>query len=231
MAGFSQSRFAAWLQNLVAKRREESGLYREVAAQLPRLDSGRLLDIGTGSGLMLKEVHDIMPEVELFGLDMSAAAIRVARRNLAGMEVDLRVGSIEHAPYDDGFFDLAMCQSSMSYWQNPVACFDEIHRVLKPGGCAVLFEPQKGVDVDAAVATIRANLADKSALRRWAAGALNSFALRRGRRIGLRLYSVEELEALAQRSRFGADHSVEPTTLQNVPIFVRISLFKPSPSG
>lgn len=230
MASFSQSRIAAWLQNLVAQRREESGLYREVAAQLPRLDSGRLLDIGTGSGLMLRDVHDIMPRVALYGLDLWAHAIDVARRNLAGMEADLRVGSIERAPYDDGFFDVVTCQSSMSYWRNPVACFDEIYRILKPGGCAVLFEPQKDIDVDAAVATIRANLADKSALRRWAAGAMNSFALRRGRRIGLHLYSVEELETLAQRSRFGASHSVEPTTMQNLPIFVRIRLFKPSAS-
>jgi ubiquinone/menaquinone biosynthesis C-methylase UbiE len=227
MASFSQSRFSAWLENLVAQRREESGLYREVAEKLPRLDSGRLLDIGTGSGLMLKDVHDISPDLELFGLDLSPHVIHVAHRNLDGLEVDLRVGSIEHAPYDDGFFDVATCQSSMSYWQNPVACFDEIYRILKPGGRAVLFEPQKDIDVDAAVATIRKNLAGKSPLRRWAAAALNSFALRRGRRVGLHLYSVAELDALAQRSRFGANHSVEPTTLQNVPIFVRISLFKP----
>jgi ubiquinone/menaquinone biosynthesis C-methylase UbiE len=227
MAGFSQSRFAAWTQNLVARRREESGLYRDYAAQLPRLDSGRLLDIGTGSGLMLKDVHDIMPQVELFGLDLSANSIRVARRNLAGMSVDLRVGSIEHAPYDDGLFDVATCQSSMSYWQNPVACFDEIYRILKPGGRAVLFEPQKDIDVDVAVATIRAQLADASPLRRWAAGALNSFALRRGQRVGLRLYSVQELQALAQRSRFDANYSVEPATIQNLAIFVRISLLKP----
>jgi methylase of polypeptide subunit release factors len=95
MASLSQSRQAAWLQNLVSQRREESGLYREVAEQLPHLDSGRVLDIGTGSGLMLRVGGDIMPHVELFGLDLSAAAIRMACRNLVGMEVDLRVGSLE----------------------------------------------------------------------------------------------------------------------------------------
>lgn len=230
MSGFSQSRIAAWLQNLVARRREESGLYREVVEQLPHLDGGRLLDIGTGSGLMLKDIHDIMPRVALFGLDLSAHAIRVARRNLASMDVDLRVGSIEQAPYEDGFFDVVTCQSSMSYWQNPVACFDEIYRILKAGGRAVLFEPQKDIDVDAALATLRANMADKSPLRRWAAVTLNSYGLRRGRQVGLRLYSVGELQALAQRSRFGANHSVEPTTLQNLPIFVRICLSKPAAS-
>lgn len=215
------------MQDMVSQRREEVGLYKEIAEKLPLPDNGRLLDVGTGSGLQLKAVHDVRPNLELFGLDISGAAIRVAQRNLTGMEVDLRVGSIEHTVYDDDFFDIVTCNASMSYWKNPVACFDEIYRILKPGGSASLFEPQKDIDIDQVVETINANLADKSRLRRFMAVSLNKFGLRWGRTLGLKIYSVQELEEMANRSQFGANHSIARITLQNLPIFVRITLIKP----
>jgi ubiquinone/menaquinone biosynthesis C-methylase UbiE len=231
VSGFSQSRFAARLQNVVSRRREESGLYREIAGRLPLADGGRLLDVGTGSGLQLRVVHDLAPAVALYGLDLSGEAIRVARENLEGMEADLRVGSIERTPYEDGFFDVVTCSSSMSYWADPVACFDEIYRILKPGGCARLFEPQKEIDLREALAAIDASMAGKSWLRRLAARGLNYFGLRWGRTVGLTLYSTDELAEMARRSRFGGDHSVERIALQNVPIFAQITLRKPGGPG
>lgn len=226
MSRFSQSRFAARLQNVVSRRREESGLYREIAERLPLAGGDRLLDVGTGSGLQLRVVHDLEPGMALYGLDLSGEAIRVARENLQGLEVDLRVGSIEQTSYEDGFFDVVTCSSSMSYWANPVACFDEIYRILKPGGCARLFEPHREIDLAQALAAIDANLAGKSWLRRLAARGLNYYGLRWGRTAGLTLYSTGELEEIARHSRFGADHTVERIALQNVPIFAQITLLR-----
>ncbi len=226
MSSFSRSRFAAALQYLVSERREESGLYAEIAQSLPQIEIGRILDIGTGSGHQLRVIHEIYPALELFGLDISKASIRIAQRTLEGIEVDLRVGSIESTTYENDFFDIATCNASMSYWENPGVCFDEIFRILKPGGSAALFEPQKEIDINEVVRIIKANLADKSWLRRFAATSLNKFGLRWGRTVGMKLYSVIELEAIARQSRFGSNFSVERTTLQNIPIFVRINLYK-----
>jgi ubiquinone/menaquinone biosynthesis C-methylase UbiE len=228
MPDLVQSRLAARLQHMVSKRREEVGLYGEIADQLSLPDHGRVLDVGTGSGLQLRVVHQQRPDLKLFGLDASAASIAVAQRNLKGIEVDLRVGGIEQAPYDDGTFDVVTCNASMSYWQNPIRCFNEIERILKPGGTAVLFEPQRDIDMDEVLATIRANLADQSPLRRFLAVSLNEFGLRWGRVLGLRLRSVEELSELAHASAFGHNVSIERVTLQNLPIFARITLRKPA---
>lgn len=227
MPSFSTSRIAAKLQDIVSKRREEVGLYREIAEKLPLIDAGRLLDVGTGSGLQLKAIHDVRPNLELFGLDMSVAAIRVARKNLAGMEVDLREGSIEQTTYDDDFFDIVTCNASMSYWTNPTACFNEIYRILMPGGSAMLFEPQRDIDTDEVVKIINANLADKRRFRRFAAVSVNKFGLRWGHKLGLKVYSVDELEQIAIQSRFARCHSIERTSLQNLPFFVRITLARP----
>jgi hypothetical protein len=98
---------------------------------------------------------------------------------------------------------------------------------LKPGGVAVLFDPQKDVDINEVVETIKVNLAQESNLRRFVAANLNKFALRYGRKLGLKLYSLDELDELADRSGFGSDHSIKRVTLQNLPIFARITLEKP----
>ncbi|MGD8814240.1 MAG: class I SAM-dependent methyltransferase [Anaerolineales bacterium] len=201
-------------------------MYSQIAEQLPLATADCLLDVGTGSGLQLKVIHAIRPEMRLFGLDVSEASIRVARRLLVGVEVDLRVGNIENTSYPSNTFDIVTCHSSMSYWKNPILCLNEIHRILKPGGEAILFEPQKDLDIEKVAETIANNLADKSALRKWAAVNLNVFGLRWGRKFGLKLYSDVEFKEMAAQSAFGSECAVTRTMLLNLPIFVRIQLRK-----
>lgn len=177
MAKFAQSNLAAGLQRIVSERRMDAGLYREIAEQLPLSKAERVLDVGTGTGLQLKVIHEIAPQVALYGLDLSEAAIQAAVRALADLEVDLRAGSISDTAYPDDYFDIVTCNASMSYWDKPVDCFNEIYRILKPGGQVILFEPQKDFDLDEVVNTIRENMAEKSWLRRWGAVQLNKFGL------------------------------------------------------
>jgi ubiquinone/menaquinone biosynthesis C-methylase UbiE len=226
MATFSQSRIAAFLQEIISKRREEVGLYEEVVDLLRLPPSGRLLEVGCGSGRQLKVVQKRQPTLALFGLDLSEAVIHRAERTLESLDVDLQVGSIEDTDYEDRFFDLVTCFSSMSYWENLVSCFDEIYRILKPGGTTQLIEPQKDVDIDAVVETIKANLADANPLRRVLAANFNKFALKWGRSVGLNLYSAHEIEQIARRSRFAGTDEIKRVSVQNLPIFMGIFLVK-----
>ncbi len=228
MPEFSESKFAAWLQKVVSYRRQESGLYREIAGYLPLERPVRVLDIGTGTGLQLRAIHDRQPEAELFGLDLSAPSIEAARIALEGLDVNLKIGTIAEAPFEDDFFEVVTCNASMSYWKNPGGCFNEIFRILKPGGEALLFEPHQDIDVDAALAQIRENMRDKGALRRWGAVQLNKFGLQRGNRIGMKLYTCQELIDLGRSSSFGENCSVEKISLLNIPIFLCIHLWKPT---
>ena len=227
MSKFTRSRIAASLQELVAKRREEVGLFAEVLDLIDPPSYGRLLEVGCGSGRQLKVLHERKPTLELYGLDLSGAAIRNASQNLGGIQVDLREGSIEKTNYEDDFFEMVTCFSSMSYWKNLIACFDEIHRILKSGGVARLVEPQQDLELEEVVETIKANLADESPLRRYFAVSLNKFGLRYGRRIGLKLYSSNEILDIAGKSRFGEAVEIKRVSLQNLPIFMLISLWKP----
>jgi ubiquinone/menaquinone biosynthesis C-methylase UbiE len=227
MTGFSESKFAAWLQKIVSYRRQESGLYREIASYLPLEIPGRVLDIGTGTGLQLRAIHDRQPKASLYGLDLSPPAIKAAQSALKDLKVDLRVGDIAAAPFENDFFQVVTCNASMSYWENPRDCFNEIYRILRPGGEALLFEPHQEIDIAAALKQIRKNMRDKGPLRRWGAVQLNKFGLQRGSRIGMKLYTRQELIDLAQSSNFGDSSSVEETSLLDIPIFLCIHLVKP----
>jgi len=227
MGRFAKSRMAARLQMVVSERRLESGLYAEIAALLPIKDHISLLDVGTGTGLMLHAVHAINPSVELHGLDISSEAIRLAKTQLVGIPVNLHGGSIEKTQFSEGQFDIVTCNASMSYWENPVVCFNEIYRILRPGGSAVLIEPYAEIDVDKALDTIRENMRGKSTLRRWMAIKLNKLGLQKGNRLGMNLYHMDEVEDLIRQSVFSGFGDVSETSLQRLPIFMKISLRKP----
>lgn len=226
MGRFAKSRMAARLQMVVSERRLESGLYAEIASLLPLKDNIRLLDVGTGTGLMLKTVHAINPKIKLYGLDISLEAIKVAKEKLMNLPVDLRSGSIEKTDFTENYFDIVTCNASMSYWENPVNCFNEIYRILKPGGQAVLIEPHAEIDVDHALDMIRENVADKSPLRRWMAVMLNKLGLKSGNRFGMKLYRIKEVESLISQSAFTGNGDVSEVILQRLPIFMKISLSK-----
>lgn len=227
MPRFSQSKFAAWLQNIVSHRREESGLYSEIAGYLPLEGAERVLDIGTGTGLQLRVIHHLQPSIGLFGIDLSAPAIDAAKKAIGVLKPDLRVGSIEKTTYPDDYFDVVTCNSSMSYWDNPLICFNEIYRILKPGGAVKLFEPHQDIDLEGALDQIRKQMTDKSLIRRWGAVQLNKYALKRGSKIGLNLYARDDLLELTRASSFGENSSVDQVSLLDIPIFVCIHLWKP----
>ncbi len=107
-----------------------------------------------------------MPHLALYGLDLSETAIQDAAKALVGLEVDLRAGSISATTYQDDFFDIVTCNASMFYWENPADCFNEIYRILIPGGQVMLFELQKDFDLEKALDKIRKNMVEKGWLRR-----------------------------------------------------------------
>ncbi len=226
MSEFATSRFAAWLQAIVSRRREASGLYTEIAGRIPLEGAERVLDIGTGTGLQLRVIHQLEPGIELHGLDLSPAAIEAAKAALGELKVSLKAGSIESTDYPDDYFDLVTCNASLSYWKNLRRCLNEVHRVLKPGGEAHFFEPHAEIDIQAALEQIRTNMADQNPLRRWGAVQLNKFGLKRGSRLGMKLYRKEELQEIIRSTSFQEAVKVEETALLNIPIFLWIHLQK-----
>jgi SAM-dependent methyltransferase len=115
-------------------------LARSFAAIVKEWDliRGRALDLGCGTGFMALELAKAFPEFEFVGLDLSEAAVRAARVQVADSEVAARVsfeqGDAEQMPFDDGSFDLVVSTNTLHLLDNPISMFDEVHRVLSPSG-------------------------------------------------------------------------------------------------
>lgn len=71
-------------------------------------NSERVLDIGCGTGILLKLLKDGNQNYELHGIDVSPKMIDVSKKKLGG-RINLVVGSSENLPYENCYFDVVSC--------------------------------------------------------------------------------------------------------------------------
>lgn len=92
--------------------------------------STRLLDVGCGSGLVLRLAADRGANVT--GLDASRGLLDHAQRRVPG--APLVQGELEELPFEDGSFDVVTGFNSFQYATRPTVALAEAARVLAPGG-------------------------------------------------------------------------------------------------
>ena len=108
-----------------------------------------VLEVGFGPGVVIQRLSRLAAAGHVAGIDQSREMVEQARaRNATAIRngrVDLRHGSVESLPFDDGSFDKALAINSMQIWPDAVAGLREIRRVMKPGGRIALgFTPYSG---------------------------------------------------------------------------------------
>lgn len=107
-------------------------LASEVAAFIDLDDVNSVLDIATGTGLLLRSLPR---PLQLAGVDISQEMVRVASSHLPSARVQRADG--RQLPFAAASFDLVTCVSALPYLDVPVA-IAEWRRVLKPAGRIVL---------------------------------------------------------------------------------------------
>ena len=105
--------------------------------------SGRVLDIGTGSGRLAIELAKAKGcDFRISALDISANMLTKARENArrAGIEerIEFVLGTASELPFTDRSFDLIMSYASLHHWFYPVTVFNEAQRVVKENGSIVI---------------------------------------------------------------------------------------------
>ncbi len=185
---------ARWYAHLTRARRDHRQTAQAIAALLPA--GGTVLEVAPGPGYMAVELARL-GAYSITGLDISHAFVRIAANNArrAGVTIDFRHGDVAHMPFPAAAFDFVTCTAAFKNFHDPVAALDEIHRVLRLGGRASIFDMRKDAPRDAIDQEVRhMQLSPPSAfITRWIF------------RLGLlhAAYSREALEAVVGRSRFG----------------------------
>jgi ubiquinone/menaquinone biosynthesis C-methylase UbiE len=97
----------------------------------------RILDVGCGTGLLLRRVARMFPEAALAGVDVSAgmlAAAAAGGRDTGPAPVRLVQAQAEWLPFADAAFDVVLATMAVRHWGDQAAGLAEIARVLAPGG-------------------------------------------------------------------------------------------------
>jgi ubiquinone/menaquinone biosynthesis C-methylase UbiE len=154
-----------------------------------------VLEVAPGPGYLAIELAKRGYNVT--ALDISRSFVRIARRNArdAGVAVDVRHGNAAEMPFADGSFDFIVCVAAFKNFSDPIGALNEMHRVLKPGGQATVFDLRKDAareDIEAEVRRMQLS-AMNAQLTRWA---FNLMLLRRA-------YTSGQLQQMAKHTRFG----------------------------
>jgi ubiquinone/menaquinone biosynthesis C-methylase UbiE len=110
---------------------------RETLRRMPMTPGARVLDVGCGTGELLRRLRAKYPEAQLAGLDPVPEMLAVAGDKLSGRE-DLRVGYADALPWSAGSFDLVVSCNMFHYITHPIEALREMARVGRPGGAIVL---------------------------------------------------------------------------------------------
>jgi len=97
-----------------------------------------LLEIGCGAGIDL--VRFARGGAKVTGIDLSKTAIDLACKNFeqSAQNADLRVMNGECMQFADNTFDVVYAHGVLQYTADSAKMIDEIHRVLRPGGEAIM---------------------------------------------------------------------------------------------
>jgi SAM-dependent methyltransferase len=107
----------------------------------------RVLEIGFGPGLAIRECSRIAQHGYVCGIDHSEVMLRQARRRNAGGisrgVVDLRLGSVDALPAFDAPFDKILAVNAMLFWNQHDVRLEKLRHLLSPGGTiAVAHQPR-----------------------------------------------------------------------------------------
>ncbi len=135
----------------------------ELTGELRLRPGSTLLDLACGRGayglLVAKQAGTL-----LIGVDFSAQALSEAREQATRMGVtraSFRVGELTATGLPDASVEAVLCTDAIQFPDEPAAGYEEIRRVLKPGGRVALtcWEPLDRADERLSARLRRANLA------------------------------------------------------------------------
>lgn len=123
---------AHWMQRMVFEPIQKT-LLELAAEQVSR--PGSILDVGCGTGKLLRATSARFPEARLEGVDAAPHMVETAIHLLPpGSSIHVREATAEALPFPDRQFDLVFSTMTFHHWADQAKGVSEVARVLTPGG-------------------------------------------------------------------------------------------------
>jgi ubiquinone/menaquinone biosynthesis C-methylase UbiE len=132
-------------EEFAAYMKKFNDLYAYLAFVVQRHSSSSypfILDLGTGPGLLSVEIFRKIPQATIIGIDPSIKMLQLAKGNVKNVDFQTFepvIGVSENIPLKKNSVDVIVSRFSLPYWTEPNKSFQEMMRILKPGG-KVVFE-------------------------------------------------------------------------------------------
>jgi ubiquinone/menaquinone biosynthesis C-methylase UbiE len=179
---------ARWYDRSTRKDMER---FRALAARLRTVlpQGGDMLEVAPGPGFVAIEMAKV-GAYRVTGLDVSRTMVELARGNAAeaGVDVAFRQGNVSAMPFADNSFDLLACSAAFKNFSEPHRALEEMYRVLRPGGTAVILDLRRDVPMSEIGKYFRA--LGLSTINRWITLATFRFMLLK------RAYTPAQFEAM-----------------------------------
>ncbi len=112
--------------------------WRKRVIELARLTPhASLLDLGTGTGDLVREALSAFPQARVVGADFTLEMMRVGRRSEA---LDFAAADALQLPFPDSSFDAVVSGFLMRNVIDVQKALEEQYRILKPGGRIVILD-------------------------------------------------------------------------------------------
>ncbi len=185
---------ATWYAKITRKDLGEfERLAQKLAKDLP--GNARVLEIAPGPGYLSVALAKLGP-FKIAGLDISQSFVQMASQYARREGVVARFihGSASDIPLEDGLFDLIVCRAAFKNFSEPLKALNEMHRVLKPGGKAIIIDLRKDASWDEITAYVDG----------LQTGAANSWLMKLTFKHMLlkRAYTIGQMASLAHDSDF-----------------------------
>jgi ubiquinone/menaquinone biosynthesis C-methylase UbiE len=179
------------------RRNDLEDFRREARVAAEHLPSGcSVLEVAPGPGFFAIELAKL-GDFKVTGLDISRSFVEIATKNArdAGVIVDFQLGNASAMPFAGESFDFVYCAAAFKNFSEPKKALDEMHRVLRPGGEAVVVDLRKDVSLDEIDKYVKQS--GRSRIDRWLTNVVFRFVLVK------RAYTIDQFRRMAQESRFG----------------------------
>lgn len=170
---------------------------REAESVANRLSpEASILEIAPGPGFFSIELAK-RGSYRITGLDVSETFVQIARERAIKEKVDVlfRHGNASAMPFGDAAFDFVYCSAAFKNFTNPIGALNEIHRVLRPGGNAIIVDLAKDASMEAVATYV--NQSGRGLLDAWLTRMTFRHVLLK------RAYTSDELGRMVGESRFG----------------------------